>query len=84
MHSCTPKCSSAPTWTRSTTYTLRLAAGAGGAAGSALAAAFAAAFDAAAELAASAAEQILKGSLKKTDLNRMVDADIKSVGDKLN
>ena len=39
---------------------------------------------AAAELAASAAEQILKGSLKKTDLNRMVDADIKAVGDKLN
>lgn len=39
---------------------------------------------AAAELAASAAEEILKNKLKKTDLNKIVDADIKSVGSALN
>lgn len=39
---------------------------------------------AAAELAAQAAEEILKTKLKKTDLNKIVDADIKSVGDRLN
>ena len=39
---------------------------------------------AAAELAAQAAEEILKTQLKKTDLNKIVDADIKSVGDQLN
>ena len=39
---------------------------------------------AAAELAASAAEEILKTKLKKTDLNKIVDADIKSVGEQLN
>jgi len=39
---------------------------------------------AAAELAAAAAEEILKSKLKKTDLNKIVDADIKSVGDRLN
>ena len=39
---------------------------------------------AAAELAASAAEEILKTRLKKTDLNKIVDADIKSVGEQLN
>jgi F-type H+-transporting ATPase subunit b len=39
---------------------------------------------AAAELAAQAAEEILKTQLKKTDLNKIVDADIKTVGEKLN
>jgi F-type H+-transporting ATPase subunit b len=39
---------------------------------------------AAAELAVQAAEQILKTQLKKTDLNKIVDADIKLVGEKLN
>jgi F-type H+-transporting ATPase subunit b len=39
---------------------------------------------AAAELAASAAEEILKTKLKKTDLNKIVDADIKAVGEQLN
>ena len=39
---------------------------------------------AAAELAAAAAEDILKTKLKKTDLNKIVDADIKSVGGRLN
>lgn len=39
---------------------------------------------AAANLAAAAAEQILKSRLSKTDLNRIVDADIKAVGEKLN
>jgi len=39
---------------------------------------------AAAELAAQAAEEILKSQLKKTDLNKIVDADIKSVGSQLN
>jgi F-type H+-transporting ATPase subunit b len=39
---------------------------------------------AAAELAAQAAEQLLTKGLKKTDLNKIVDADIKSVADRLN
>ncbi|WP_291844845.1 F0F1 ATP synthase subunit B [Maricaulis sp.] len=39
---------------------------------------------AAAELAVQAAEEILKTKLKKTDLNKLVDADIKSVGERLN
>ena len=39
---------------------------------------------AAAELAAQAAEQLLVKGLKKTDLNKIVDADIKTVGDRLN
>lgn len=39
---------------------------------------------AAAELAASAAEKILASQMKKTDLNKIVDADIKSLGDRLN
>ena len=39
---------------------------------------------AAADLAARAAEEILKSQLKKTDLNKIVDADIKLVGEKLN
>lgn len=39
---------------------------------------------AAAELAAAAAEEILKTKLKKTDLNKIVDADIKLAGDRLN
>ncbi|MBR9826409.1 MAG: F0F1 ATP synthase subunit B [Alphaproteobacteria bacterium] len=39
---------------------------------------------AAAELAAAAAEQILSSKMKKTDLNKIVDADIKTVGDRLN
>ncbi|MDF1768481.1 F0F1 ATP synthase subunit B [Maricaulis sp.] len=39
---------------------------------------------AAAELAAQAAEEILKTQLRKTDLNKIVDADIKSVGEQLN
>ena len=39
---------------------------------------------AAAELAAAAAEEILQSKLKKTDLNKIVDADIKSVADRLN
>ena len=39
---------------------------------------------AAAELAIQAAEDILKTQLKKTDLNKLVDADIKSVGERLN
>lgn len=39
---------------------------------------------AAAELAAAAAEEILKTKLKKTDLNKIVDTDIKSVGERLN
>ncbi|MHA6288990.1 F0F1 ATP synthase subunit B family protein [Maricaulis sp. CAU 1757] len=38
----------------------------------------------AAEVAAAAAEEILKSQLKKTDLNRLVDADIKMVAEKLN
>ena len=39
---------------------------------------------AAAELAASAAEEILRSRLKKTDLNKIVDADIKMAGERLN
>lgn len=39
---------------------------------------------AAAELAAAAAEELIKSKLKKTDLNKLVDADIKTVGDRLN
>ena len=39
---------------------------------------------AAAELAAQAAEEILKTQLKKSDLNKLVDADIKTVGQRLN
>ncbi|WP_323762155.1 F0F1 ATP synthase subunit B [Maricaulis sp.] len=39
---------------------------------------------AAAELAAQAAEVIFKSQLKKADLNKLVDADIKSVGERLN
>lgn len=39
---------------------------------------------AAAELAAAAAEQILSSQMKKTDLNKIVDADIKTVGGRLN
>jgi F-type H+-transporting ATPase subunit b len=39
---------------------------------------------AAAELAVAAAQQILKTTMKKTDLNKIVDADIKTVGSSLN
>lgn len=39
---------------------------------------------AAAELTAAAAEELIKSKLKKTDLNKLVDADIKTVGDRLN
>lgn len=39
---------------------------------------------AAAELAAAAAEEILRTKLKKTDLNKIVDNDIKLVGERLN
>lgn len=39
---------------------------------------------AAAELAAEAAEALLAKGLKKTDLNKLVDADITTVGDRLN
>jgi len=39
---------------------------------------------AAAELAVSATEELLKTGLKKADLNKLVDADIKTVGGKLN
>jgi|GEM_PF-3447147 len=37
-----------------------------------------------AKLATQAAQEILKTQLKKTDLNKRVDADIKSVGSQLN
>ncbi|WP_417484848.1 F0F1 ATP synthase subunit B [Maricaulis salignorans] len=39
---------------------------------------------AAADLAAKAAEQLLTSSLKKADLNKLVDADIKQVGAQFN
>ena len=39
---------------------------------------------AAATLAVAATEELLKTGLKKADLNKLVDADIKSVGEKLN
>ena len=39
---------------------------------------------AAADLATAAAEEILRTSLKKTDLNKIVDADIKDMGERLN
>ena len=39
---------------------------------------------AAADMAAAAAEEILKTKLKKTDLNKIVDADIKMAGEQLN
>ena len=39
---------------------------------------------AAAELAAQAAEALLSKSVKKADLTKLVDADIKEVGDRLN
>ena len=39
---------------------------------------------AAAELAAKAAEQLLSKGLSKSDLNKIVDADIKAAGDRLN